>query len=183
MLSEAKDFPLEASSTPDTLRNQLSGVRSLTPFGMTLVACTSGSNLLQRAKPRNEFRRFHLYQIRFHVFDDPVAYRGRQKLNNCRVNFSRRGKGPAFLSIARDDFRNLIGKLSLNAAIRFCCQLCPLGNRSRSMVGASTVADRKAARLIAHFIHQSSMRVGDVECLHQLQARSARWRLVHPICF
>src|SRR6266704_6737260 len=111
MLSEAKDLPLEASSTPDTLRNQLSGVRSLTPFGMTLVACTSGSNLLQRAKPRNEFRRFHFYQIRFHVFDDAVAHRRRQEINDRRVNFSRRGKGPAFLSVARDNFCNLIGEL------------------------------------------------------------------------
>src|SRR5438309_5734058 len=60
------------------------------------------SHLLQRTKPRNEFRRFHFYQIRFHMFDDSVADSGRQKIDNRPVNFGRRGKRPAFLSIGGD---------------------------------------------------------------------------------
>ena len=183
MLSEAKDLTLQASRTRDTLRDQSSRVRSLTPFGMTIVLRMDASNLLQRAKPRYQFRRFHFYQIRFHVFDDPIVYGGRQKINDRRMNLSGRGKGPAFLSILRNDFCNLLGELFLNAAIGLCCQLCPLGNRSRSMVGARAVADRKAARLIADLINESSMCVGDVEGLHQLQARTTRGRLVHSICF
>ena len=117
------------------------------------------------------------------MFDDPVAYRRRQKGNNCRVNFSRRSKGPAFLPVLRNDLCNLIGELFLNAAIGFRRELRSLRNGSRAMVAARAIAHVEATRLIAHFIDQSSMRVGNVECLHQLQARSTRWRLIHPVCF
>src|SRR6266545_3136745 len=108
------------------------------------------SKLLQRTKSRNEFRRFHFYQIRFHMFDDSVAHCRGQKIDNRRVNFSRCGERPSFLPIERNDFGNLIGKLFMNAAVRFGCQLRTLGNGARSMMSACAVGDREAAGQIAH---------------------------------
>src|SRR6266480_2971365 len=100
-------------------------------------------DLLQGTKPRNEFRRFHLYQIRFHMLDCPVAHRRGKKINNCGVNFSRRSKRPALLSVCRNDLRNLFGELFLNAAIGFRRKLSPFRDRSRPMVGSRAVADGK----------------------------------------
>src|SRR4029450_8679084 len=114
------------------------------------------SHLLQRTKPRNEFCRFHFYQIRFHMFDDPVAHRGREKIDYRSMNFRRRGKRPSLLSIERYNFCNLIGELLMNAAVHFCCQLRPLGNGTRpmvSMVRARAVGDRKPPGQIAHFVY------------------------------
>ena len=99
------------------------------------------------------------------MFDDPIAHCRRQKLNNRGMNFSRRGKRPAFLSVARDDFRNLIGELFLNAAIGFHRDLRPFRNGS-PMMSARAVAHWKATGKIAHFIDQPSVRVGDVEGLY-----------------
>jgi hypothetical protein len=82
------------------------------------------------------------------------------------VNLGRCGKGPPFLSVARNNLCNLIGELFLNAAIGFCRQLRPLGDGARSVVSARAVTDWKAPGQIAHFIDQSSMRIGDVECLY-----------------
>src|SRR5881296_1871280 len=92
------------------------------------------SYLLQRTKSRNEFRRFHFYQIRFHMFDDSVADSRRQKLDDRRMNFSRRGERPSLLSIERNNFCNLVGELLMDAAVHFCRQLRPFGNGARSMM-------------------------------------------------
>ena len=43
---------------------------------------------------------------------------------------------------------------------------------ARPMMSARAVDHRKPPSQIAHFVHESSVRVGDVECLHELQARS-----------
>ena len=50
-------------------------------------------------------------------------------------------------------------------------------------VSARTVRYGKAPGEVTQLIDQLSMRVGDVECLHELQAWSARRRLIHPVCF
>src|SRR5439155_3287861 len=42
---------------------------------------------------------------------------------------------------------------------------------------------RETPGQIAHLIDDSSMRVGHVKCLHELQSRSARRRFVYPIGF
>ena len=100
------------------------------------------------------------------MFDDPVAHSDRQKIDNRPVNFGRRGKRPAFLSIERNNFCNLIGKLFMNAPIGFCCQLRSLGNGAGAMMSARAVGHRKASGQIAYFIDEPSVCVGDVECLH-----------------
>jgi len=79
------------------------------------------------------------------MFDDSVAHSDRQKIDNRPVNFGRRGKRPAFLSIERNNFCNLIGELFVNAAVHFCCQLRPLGNGARAMMSARAVGHRKAS--------------------------------------
>src|SRR4029077_10481495 len=50
------------------------------------------------------------------------------------------------------------------------------------MLTPRAVDRRKPPSQIAHFVHESPVRVGDVECLHQLQARSSRRLLVYRIC-
>src|SRR5690349_25074402 len=103
------------------------------------------------------------------MFDNSVAYCCRKKIDNCSVNFRRRSERPAFLSIEWNNFGNLIGKLLMNAAVRFGCQLRPLGNGTRPMMGTRAVSHRESASQIAHFVHEPSVCVGDIECLHQLQ--------------
>jgi len=100
------------------------------------------------------------------MLDDPVAYRGRQKINNRRVNFSRRSKRPTFLSVARNNLCNLIGELFLNAAIGFRPDLRPFRNGSCAVMPSRAVAHRKASGKIAHLIDQSPVRVGNVESLY-----------------
>jgi len=71
----------------------------------------------------------------------------------------------------------------VNAAIHFCCQPRPLGDGSPSVMRARTVRYGKAPGDVTQLIDQLSMRVGDVEGLHELQAWSPRRRLIHPVCF
>src|SRR4029450_3588717 len=100
------------------------------------------------------------------MFDDSVAHGRRQKLDDCRMNFSRGGERPSLFSIERNNFGNLIGKLFMNAAVHFCCQLRPLGNGARSMMSACAVGYGKTSGQIAYLIDESSMGVGDVKRLH-----------------
>ena len=100
------------------------------------------------------------------MLDDPVAHCRGKKINNRGVNFSRRGKRPALLSVCRNDLRNLFGELFLNAAIGFRHKLSPFCNGSRPMVSSRAVAHRKTPREIGHLIDQPPVRVGDVERLY-----------------
>ena len=99
------------------------------------------------------------------MFDDPVAHCRGQQIDNRRVNFRWRGKRPAFLSIERNNFYNLIGELFMNAAIGFGCKLRPLPD-GVCMAANRAIAHRKAPGQIAHFIDQFPVRIGDIECLH-----------------
>src|SRR4029450_10153833 len=126
-------------------------------------------------------RRLSFYEIGFHVLDDPVAHSRGQKIDDRRVNFRWRGERPAFLPVARDNFHDLIGELFMNAAVGFSFELRPLCDRI-CMTPAYTVAHRKSPGQITHLVHQSAVRVCNIERLHQLQARSARGCLIHPVC-
>src|SRR5215831_7457791 len=130
----------------------------------------------------DQFCRVHLHQIRLHVLDDSLPHSGRQETYDCRMYFRGRGERPTVLSVLRNNFRDLIGQLFLNSPVHFGEQLRTLGDGRRSAVGARTVRHRKAPRQIAQFIHESTVRVSDVESLYELQAWSARRRLSHPIC-
>jgi hypothetical protein len=143
---------------------------------------SDSSNLSQRTKMRRQFCRFCLDEIGFYVLDNPVAHSRRQKTDNRSVNRRRRGERPAFLSVARDNFHNLIGKFFMNAAVGFSFKLRSLCNRI-CMTPACTVAHRKAPGQIAHLVHQSAVSIRNIERLHQLQARATRGRLVHSVCF
>ena len=116
------------------------------------------------------------------MLDNPVAHLSRQKIDNGRMNFRRRGKRPAFDAIAFHNLYNLIGKLFMNAAIGLGLQLSPFRDRT-CMPPARAVAHGKATSQISYLINKLSVRVGDIECLHQLKARSACGRLIHSICF
>ena len=76
----------------------------------------------------NQACSFHFHQIRFHVFDNALSHNGRQQLYDRRVDFRRRRKRPAVLSILRDNFPDLVGQLFLNSPVRFRRQLRALGN-------------------------------------------------------
>jgi hypothetical protein len=165
ILSEAKDHTDEDWITQKTENISSAHVRSLTPFGMTIVACMNSSKFPQRAKMRRQFRRFGFDEIGFYVLNNPIPHRGGQKIDNRRVNFGRRGKRPAFLSIKGNNLCNLIGELFLNAAIGFGCKLGTLRD-GICVTPARAVAHREAPGQIAQLIHQSSMRIGDVECLN-----------------
>ncbi len=131
---------------------------------------------------RRQFRGLRFDQIGFHVLDDPVAHSRGQQIDDRPVNFRRRSERPAFLPVARNNFHNLIGELFMNAAIGFRFELGPLRDRIR-VASARTIAHWKSPGQIAHLVHQSAVRVCNIECLHQLQARSARGCLIHPVCF
>src|SRR5205814_10521230 len=85
-------------------------------------------------------------------------------------------------TIAFHNLYNLIGKLFMNAAVGLGLQLSPFRDRT-CMPPARAVAHRKATSQISYLINKLSVRVGDIECLHQLKARSACGRLIHSICF
>ncbi len=116
------------------------------------------------------------------MLDNPVTHSRRQKIDNGGVNFRRRRKRPAFLSIEGNNFHNLIGEFLLDAPVGFCFELSPLRNGSRSTVSASAVRYGKSSGQIAHLIHESPVRIGDVKSLHELQTRPARGRLIDSIC-
>lgn len=72
--------------------------------------------------------RFYLYQIRFHMFHNPLSYTGRQQIYDRRVDFGRCREGPAIFSVLRHNFRDLVGQLFLNPAVHFRGQLRALGS-------------------------------------------------------
>jgi len=72
--------------------------------------------------------RFDLYQIRFYMFDNSLSHIARQQIYDRRMNFRRRCKRPAVLSILRNNFCDLVGQLFLNSSIRFRGQVCALSN-------------------------------------------------------
>ena len=84
------------------------------------------------------------------------------------MDFGGRGKRPAFLTALAHDLGDLIGELLMNAAIGLGVQFA-LGNGG-SMLNAGPVANRIASGQIAHLIDESSMRVGHVKCLDEVQA-------------
>jgi hypothetical protein len=131
---------------------------------------------------RRQLRRFRFDEIGFYMLDNSVAHSRRQQTDDGGVNFRRRGKRPAFISILRDDFYYLVGQFFLDTPIHFRCQMCSLGYRPRAMVSSSAVSHREPPGQIADLIHKSPVCVGNVECLHELQARSARGSLIHSIC-
>ncbi len=67
-----------------------------------------------------QFRRLSFDEIGLHVLNDPVAHCGRQEIDNRCVNFRWRGERPAFLSVARDNFYDLVGQLLLNPTMSLC---------------------------------------------------------------
>ena len=128
-----------------------------------------------------QFRRLDFDQIGFHVLDDSIADAVRQKIDNRGMNFGCRGERPTFFAAVVNNFRDLIGELLMNAAIGLGVQFA-LGNGG-SMLNAGPVANRIASGQIAHLIDKSSMRVGDVKCLDEMQARSAGRCFIYTIGF
>src|SRR5438046_9961162 len=100
------------------------------------------------------------------MFYDSVAHLRRQKIDNRPVNFGRRGKRPAFLSIGGNNFRNLIGELFMNATVHFCCQSRPFSNGARATMSTRAVSHRKTSSQVAQYSHPPTVCVGTVECLH-----------------
>ena len=129
-----------------------------------------------------QFRRLSFDEIGLHVLNDPVAHCGRQEIDNRCVNFRWRGERPAFDPIACYNLCNLIGKLFVNTSVGFGFQLRPFRDRIR-MSSTRAVAYRKPSGEVTYLVDQFPVRIGDIESLHQLQARPARRRLIHPICF
>src|SRR5207253_11220057 len=112
------------------------------------------------------------------MLDNPVAHFSRQKIDNRRMNFRWRGKRPAFDTIAFHNLYNLIGKLFMNAAVGLGLQLSPFRDRT-CMPPARAVAHGKATSQISYLINKLSVRVGDIECLHQLDRKSTRLNSSH----
>jgi hypothetical protein len=97
------------------------------------------------------------------------------------MKFGRRSKGPARDAVAFDDFRNLIGELSVNAAIGFVFQL---GLRDRSgVLKCGAVSDRETTGLVSYFVKKFTVSVSCVECLDETQAWSSRGRFIYSIGF
>ena len=136
----------------------------------------------ERAKMRGQFRRLNFNQIRFHVLDDPIARRPRQQIDNRPVNLGRRGKGPTFFAAAVDNLDDLIGELPVNSAIGFRFQLRPFRDRI-GMASTSPIAHWKSTSEVGHLVDKFPVRIREVECLNETQARTARWCFIHPVCF
>jgi len=90
-----------------------------------------------------QFRGLYFHEIGFDVFDNAIARRRRQKIDNRRMNFGRRCERPAVFAAALDDFHDLIGQLFVNAAIGLCLQV-PFGDRC-TMVLPRTVPRRESS--------------------------------------
>ena len=101
------------------------------------------------------------------MFDDPVAHACRQKIDNGSVDRCRRGKRPAFDSVALHNLYDLIGELFVDAPIGFGFQLRPLRDRI-CMTPARAITHRKASSQIAYLVDQSPVRIRDIERLYQL---------------
>src|SRR5437762_4742263 len=114
------------------------------------------------------------------MLDNSVADFSRQKIDNGRMNLRWRGERPAFDPIACYNLCNLIGKLFVNTSVGFGFQLRPFRDRIR-MSSTRAVAYRKPSGEVTYLVDQFPVRIGDIESLHQLQARPARGRLIHPI--
>ena len=98
-----------------------------------------------------QFRRLSFDEIGLHVLNDPIAHCNGQQIDNCRVNFRWRGKRPAFLPVARNNFDDLIGQLLLNPAMSLCFQLRSFRNRIR-VPATCAIAHRESPRQVRHFI-------------------------------
>ena len=61
------------------------------------------------------------------------------KIDDRCVNFRRRGERPAFLPVARDNLRDFIRQLLMNAAVGFSFELRPLGDGTCSTMSARAV--------------------------------------------
>jgi len=70
----------------------------------------------------------------------------------------------------------------VNSAIGFRFQLRPFRDRI-GMAYTSSIAYRKSTSKVAHLVDKFSVRVREVECLNETQARTARWCFIHPVCF
>ena len=105
-----------------------------------------------------QFRRLSFDEIGFHMLDDPIAHCNGQQIDNCGVNFRWRGKRPAFLSVARNNFDDLIGQLLLNPTMSLCFQLGSFRNRIR-VPAACAIAHRESAGMVGHFVDQSPVRI------------------------
>jgi hypothetical protein len=127
-------------------------------------------DLLQRAEMTGQSRRFDFHQIRFYMFDDSFSDSRREKINDSRMHLRRRCERPRFISILRNNFRDLVGEFLVNASVHLRCQLGAFADRGGSAVSACALSHWKAAREVAYFIEESSMRIGDIERLHKLQA-------------
>ena len=110
------------------LHNYLDTTALLAVEGTKNLGASIPLNLPQRSEMADQSGRFDLHQIRFHVFDNSLSNTGRQQIYDRRVDFRRRRKRPAVVSILRDNFRDLIGQLSLNPPVCFRGQLRALGN-------------------------------------------------------
>jgi hypothetical protein len=110
------------------LHNYLDTTALLALEGTKISVPAFHSNLPQRSEMVDQFGRLDLHQIRFHVFDNSLSRNGRQQIYDRRVDFRRRRKRPAVLSILRDNFRDLVGQLFLNPPVRFRGQLRALGS-------------------------------------------------------
>ena len=110
------------------LHNYLDTTALLAIEGTKISVPAFNSNLPQRPEMADQSGRFDLHQIRFHVFDNSLSNTGRQQIYDRRVDFRRRRKRPAVVSILRDNFRDLVGQLFLNPPVGFRGQLRALGN-------------------------------------------------------
>lgn len=129
-----------------------------------------------------KFRGLYFYQIGFYMLYDPISHDGGEKIDNRGVNRCRRRKRPAGRAILLHNFRDVIGQLFVDPAIRLRFQVRPFRHRIH-VPATATVADRKPASHVRLLVGQSAVRVGDVESLHELQMRPAGRRFLHPVGF
>ena len=73
---------------------------------------------MQRQSCRLDFN-----EVRLHILDNPTANCRGQKIDNCTVNVGCRCERPPTSAARFHDFRNLVGKLFINATINFCFDL------------------------------------------------------------
>ena len=117
------------------------------------------------------------------MLDDLIAYVPGQKIDNVRIDFRRCGEGPAFGFFASQNLRDLIRELPIDAAIVFAGECLPFGDSVHMPAADSGIANGKSSSLVRHFIEQFTVRIGDIEGLHEFQAGSARGRFIYSISF
>ena len=132
---------------------------------------------------RRQFGRLDFDQIRFDVLDNLVARIPREKIDNVRIDFGGCGKGPTLGFFPAQNFGDLIGQLPINATIVFAGKSLSFSNGIHVPSAHPSIAYRESAGLIRHLVHQSTVGVGDIECLHKLQTRTAGGRFINSVCF